>query len=380
MAKILYALSGQGRGHTSRVLATSDELRRRGHEIVFCCGGTARDILESQGERVIPVPALRQMLEGNEIRHLRTLRYNFKYFWRRHAITRDLAERFAGEKADLLITDFEAFSPRAAERIGLPVLSFNHQQVVTETQYEMPPACLLDALVTTNAIEYIAPRRPEHILITSFYFPPLKRPGAATIVAPIIRPAVEALEPRKGEHVLVYYNQTEGADHVLDVLRRVNAEFVLYNFGEPGPDARYPNIRFKAPSLDEFLRDLATSRGVLCTAGFTLMSECIFLGKPLMVVPNRGIFEQTLNALFLEREGLGQAVLGRRLQRRDVETFLQAEETYAARLQGRRASGNLDAVRCIETVLRRLGARPYAVPAHTARSGSFPQAETVQDT
>ncbi len=35
MARIIYALSGQGRGHTSRVIAISDELRRRGHEVVF---------------------------------------------------------------------------------------------------------------------------------------------------------------------------------------------------------------------------------------------------------------------------------------------------------------------------------------------------------
>ena len=56
MARIIYALSGQGRGHTSRVIAISDELRRRGHEVMFCCGGTAQEILETQGEPVLPQP------------------------------------------------------------------------------------------------------------------------------------------------------------------------------------------------------------------------------------------------------------------------------------------------------------------------------------
>ena len=56
MARIIYALSGQGRGHTSRVMAISDALRRRSHEVMFCCGGTAQEILKAQGEPVLPVP------------------------------------------------------------------------------------------------------------------------------------------------------------------------------------------------------------------------------------------------------------------------------------------------------------------------------------
>ena len=58
MARILYALSGQGRGHTSRVLAVSEALQARGHEVHFACGGQAREILTAQGHSVLAVPAL----------------------------------------------------------------------------------------------------------------------------------------------------------------------------------------------------------------------------------------------------------------------------------------------------------------------------------
>lgn len=362
MAKIIYALSGQGRGHTSRVIAVSDALRQRGHEILFCCGGTAQEILESEGERVLPVPPLRQVMEGNEVRIAETMRTNFHEVLNLSETVTQLADAFTDYGADLLITDFEAFSPRAARRIGLPVLSFNHQQVVTETEYELPARHWLPAAMSAFAIRLIAPSHAEHALITSFFFPPLKNPARTTLIPPIIRPAVQALTPERGDHVLVYYNHTDGAEHVLDTLRQVDARFVVYNFAPSGHPEDYPNLTFKRPSLDGFLADLATSRAVLCTAGFTLTSEALFLGKPLLVVPNRGIFEQTINALFLEQEGLGAAVLDRPIAPEDITTFLKARHAYEARMAGRKMCGNDAALACIEGLLARLAPRRFVRP------------------
>ena len=377
MARILYALSGQGRGHTSRVMATSEVLRARGHEVLFCCGGTAREILEGRGERVLPVPALRQVMKANRVCLRATVRRNWKRVLCASRITRRLASTFEAQNADLLITDFEAFSPRAARRIDLPVLSFNHQQVVTETRYRLPARHWPAAALTAGTIKMIAPRRPQHVLLTSFFFPELKRPDRTTLVPPIIRPAVQNLEPERGEHVLVYYNQTEGAEAVLDTLRGVDVPFVVYNFGTPEHPDRYPNITFKRPSLDGFLADLATSRAVICTAGFTLISEGLYLGKPLLVVPNGGIFEQIINAQFLEKDGLGEAVTGSALTADDVRSFLSRAPRYARRLRNfSGACGNDAAVACIERVLKSVGGgrspTPVSLPSSTPASASAP--------
>lgn len=351
MARIIYALSGQGRGHTSRVLAVTDLLRRRGHEVIFCCGGTALEILASQEEAVIPVPALRQVMEDNQVQVLRTLACNASSIRRLSRIVEELAVRFGELRPDLLITDFEAFSPRAAERVGVPILSFNHQQVVTEMRYDLPWRHRGTAALTSMAIRLIAPRRPTHILLTSFFFGDLKRPDITTLIPPIIRPEVQSLTPVDGERILVYYNQTEGAERVVDVLSRVDAAFTLYNFPRPTDAHQYPNLTFKEPSIDGFARDLAASRGVICTAGFTLISESLFLGKPLLVVPNRGIFEQTINALFLQRHGLGSAVIERPLTSQDVQQFISNTERYRARMAEQDVLGNEQAVRCIEDLL-----------------------------
>jgi uncharacterized protein (TIGR00661 family) len=70
------------------------------------------------------------------------------------------------------------------------------------------------------------------------------------------------------------------------------------------------------------VNDLASARAVVCTAGFTLLSEARHLGKPVLAVPNRGFFEQALNALYLRHSRAGEAVFGP-LTASAVERFLR---------------------------------------------------------
>lgn len=364
MARLAYALSGQGRGHASRVLAMADALGRHDHEILFLCGGTAHEVLSSRLHNVQEIPFLKQVVRGNQLCVLPTLLQNATLIRHRPEIVEEVAEKLFDFRPDLLITDFEAFAPMAANRLRIPILSFNHQEIVTRTRYSLPVRYKAHAMLTEATIRLVAPRNPAHTLLTSFYFPDLKDPDNTTLVKPIIRPAVARLTPRDEGHVLVYFNQTSGSEFVLEALRDIDARFVAYNFAQPD-GASYGNIRFKDTSVDEFLDDLAGCTAVLSTAGFTLTSEALYLGKPIMVSPNNGIFEQTLNALFLEKEGLGAATFGRPLRASDVSSFLSRKDQFARNIRGRGGSGNDDAVRCIERVLRATGAQVVSLASHS---------------
>ncbi len=362
MARILYALSGQGRGHTSRVLAISALLQARGHDVHFACGGQAREILTSEGLPVLAVPALRQEIVGNRLSIPATIARNWKRVVFGPRIVRRLAGALEALQPDLLVTDFEAYTPRAAARVGIPVLSFNHQQVVTETDYNLPARYRGNAAFIATAINCIAPSNPAHVLLTSFFFPPLKRPDRTTLVPPIIRQDVQRCTPTQGEHVVVYFNDARGTEKVVEALAQVDVPFRLYNLSPPQGRKRTANLTFKAPSLTGFVEDLASARAVICTAGFTLISESLYLGKPALVVPNCGIFEQTLNALFLERDGLGEAVHDRAPTASDVSGFLERSDVYAERLRNNYSGiGNEAAVDCIEQVLHGHAPHPAAL-------------------
>ena len=62
---------------------------------------------------------------------------------------------------------------------------------------------------------------------------------------------------------------------------------------------------FKKPSMDGFLHDLAGCKAIIANAGFSLVSEALYLGKPYLAVPVQHQFEQIFNAYFLDKEGYG---------------------------------------------------------------------------
>jgi uncharacterized protein (TIGR00661 family) len=65
------------------------------------------------------------------------------------------------------------------------------------------------------------------------------------------------------------------------------------------------NLTFRPFSEKGFIDDLRTARAVVAGGGYTLMSEAVYLHKPMLSLPVQGQFEQVLNALYLEQLGYG---------------------------------------------------------------------------
>ena len=139
-------------------------------------------------------------------------------------------------------------------------------------------------------------------MIPTFFRPRLAR-GRTTLVPPILRPEVVAAAPVGGEHLLVYSSGSRRADrraaHDRPALPR------LRDARRPGGRHDRRNITFRPRSAGGFLEDLRTARAVITGGGFSLLSEAVFLGKPVLAVPLDGQFEQLMNARYLEREGFG---------------------------------------------------------------------------
>jgi uncharacterized protein (TIGR00661 family) len=64
------------------------------------------------------------------------------------------------------------------------------------------------------------------------------------------------------------------------------------------------NVTVNLITNDEFVVDMAGSKGVLCGAGFETPAEALFLNKKLMVIPMKGQYEQQCNAEALEQMGV----------------------------------------------------------------------------
>jgi uncharacterized protein (TIGR00661 family) len=176
-----------------------------------------------------------------------------------------------------------------------------------------------------------------HYLVTTFFRPPVAKPRT-TLHPPVLRPEILAARPEPGEHVLVY--QTSTSNPALpEILRRSGRECRMYGLRRDlRADERDGSLLWRPFAEETFVEDLRTARAVVSGGSFTLMSECVYLHKPMLAVPVRKQFEQVLNARWLERLGYGAAA--EEITADGLARFLERVPELERALGGYRQDGN----------------------------------------
>ena len=120
-------------------------------------------------------------------------------------------------------------------------------------------------------------------------------------------------------------------------------------------------MTLKGFSEQGFVDDLQSARGVLAGGGFSLMGEAVYLGKPMLTVPLEGQFEQTLNALYLEKCGFGE--YHRALTADGITRFLENVPRYADRLSSYEQDGNRQILAALDGLVARIADKGRLVGA-----------------
>jgi uncharacterized protein (TIGR00661 family) len=78
--------------------------------------------------------------------------------------------------------------------------------------------------------------------------------------------------------------------------------YIYHNSIESASD--FENIRLRPIDKVSFTEKLLKCKGVICHTGFQLTSECLYLGKKLMVIPIKNQIEQLYNTKELMKFGV----------------------------------------------------------------------------
>ena len=169
--------------------------------------------------------------------------------------------------------------------------------------------------------------------MTTFFFGDVKN-ERTFLFPPILRQAVFDAKPSDEGHILVYF--TQEFETFMGMLREFPRErFLVYGAGRDGEEG---NMTFRPFSLDGFLADLASSKAVISTAGFTLMTEALHMRKPMLALPMGGQFEQELNAHLLDDLNYGKN--GRTADSESIGDFLYRLPEYRSALEEYPAQDN----------------------------------------
>lgn len=303
--KILYGVPGEGMGHATRSKVIITYLLEQGHDVQAVSSARAYQFLSKAFPgRVHEIKGFHLAYRNATVSKLSTamltlktgpenLRVNFERY-------RQVLGSFAPE---VIISDFESFTHFFAKQHRLPIISIDNMQVISRCALDIvvPKEERANFSVARNIVKVKVPRS-DHYLITSFFDAPVCK-ERTTVVPPIIRKEILEAKPTNGEHILVYQTSTSQGNLVETLQQLPQEQFRVYGFNK---EEQHGNVQLKAFSEEGFIQDLASAKAVLANGGFSLLSEAVYLRKPICSIPIGGQFEQYMNAAYVEKMGFGR--------------------------------------------------------------------------
>ena len=303
--RILYGVNGEGMGHATRSQVVVESLLER-HEVRVVASGAAHAYLSGVLPDVEEIMGAKFVMEDGEIRRWATVRRNVADAagGAPQSIRRWL-EMTRAWRPDVVVTDFEPLAAIYARVSRAPLIAVDNINMLDRCKHddEILDGHREDYAIARAVTRSMVPNAVRYI-VTTFFRPPLAK-NQTMLVPPILRRAIVDAAPEEGDHLLVY---SSGEENAMAALRASGIPCRVYGMrGGPAEGTTDANLEFKPRSNEEFVEDLRTARGVVAGGGFSLMSEAVYLGKPMLAMPLFGQFEQALNSRYLEREGYGVA-------------------------------------------------------------------------
>ena len=325
MANILYGVNGEGSGHSSRAREVISHLQDQGHRVHVASFDRGLRNLKDDFE-VTEIGGLRLAYVHNRVRYGKTVLGNLLNVPQAARSIRALEHKANAWNLDLVITDFEPITCHLGHKRSLPIIAIDNQHLLTDTEITYPREYGKEAVATKLVTKLMTPHADAYLVI-SFFTPRVKpRKRKTFLFPPILRAEIFQAKPANGDFILVYV--TSAADELTAVLKNVRQRFVCYGFARDGRDG---NLEFRKPSMEGFLRDLCNCRAIVANAGFSLISEALYLGKPYLAWPVKRQFEQVFNAFYIGETGYG--AYWEDLNKERVESFLFNLDEYRNNLE-----------------------------------------------
>lgn len=333
--RVLYGVVGEGMGHATRSRVVLEHLLTSGHEVRVVVSGRAHKFLTDRfkGRRDITfeeIHGLHLVVEDNELDMAGSVWSNLDDAPAGLRKNIDVYRKVVGDfRPECVISDFESWAYLFGRRHDLPVISIDNMQIINRCKHDKDVVGergkKLAFRLTKFAVKSKLPGA-YHYLITSFFFPPVRKPRT-TLVPPILRPEILKAQRHPGRHVLVYQTAATNTALVPMLKRMTDYTFRVYGMGREGEEG---NVTLCPFSEAGFIRDLSTAKAVIAGGGFSLMGEAVHLKVPMLSVPIKGQFEQVMNGRYLQK--LGYGLYAEQLDDELVTSFLSRHQDFAHNL------------------------------------------------
>lgn len=315
--KYLFIIQGEGRGHITQAISLSQALKSAGHEIsCVLVGKSERRVIPSFFFEKIDTPVFTfespnfvMDKQNKGIRLFSTLTYNIRktgFFLKNLRFIHEKVSEYQPDVIvnfyDLLAGLYNAFySPKSR------FICIGHQYLLLHPEFEFPKGKSLDKLLI-RCNTYITSLKAHKKLALSFSTLPSPTKNGITVLPPLLRKEILSLTSNKHPYFLVYL-LNDGYSEEIVKWHKKHPDIKLHCFWDK-KDAVVEhrvdeNLTFHKIDDRKFLELMKDCSGFITTAGFESICEAKYLGKPILMVPTQGHFEQQCNALDATKAGAG---------------------------------------------------------------------------
>lgn len=336
MARILYSMAGEGRGHATRVRTIVEALRHE-HELILLASDDAYEFLSSKYSSATSnvfirrIPGLRFHYTRSQLNLTKSLAAGAAFWWRLPSLVGELGEMIDEYYPALAITDFEPALAQAALKRGVPIISLDHQHFLTTCDLSSLPLALRGYSQLMGLLMRMLDIRPTTTIVSSFFKAPLVAGLQSVLqVGPLLRPELRDLTPTRGSH-LVSYLRKSSQPRVLEMLSSCDRDVHVYGLGERKSEG---NLRFREIDEQSFAYDMADCAAVVGAAGNQTLGEALHFGKPVFALPESHHHEQLINAHFLKSMQAGDWIAAEAAEPRQLRHFLNRMDEFGAHAAG----------------------------------------------
>ncbi|MDG1276283.1 MAG: glycosyltransferase family protein [Algoriphagus sp.] len=317
--KFLFIVQGEGRGHMTQAIAFSSLLEKSGHELVaVILGKSKRRAVPEFFEREIKAPihlveSPNFETDGNQkkVSILKTILKNSVKLKTFHQSLTSIQQIVKAENPDVILNFYDLLGG-LYNFIFRPKTLFwviGHQYLIEHPCFKFVPNRPLEKFLfqfNTALTSLGADERFALSFLPQIHYANQK----VRVVPPLLRSEVKVFEPKTGDFYLAYMVNPGYAEEVFN-FAKANPQLKVKAYWDQKEAAEtelpLPNLSFHRVHDRKFLQDMADCKGLVCTAGFESVCEAKYLGKPVMMIPVAGQYEQACNALDAEVSGVGIA-------------------------------------------------------------------------
>lgn len=345
LARILYGLCSVGIGHAVRSRLILEHLIKK-HKVLVVASGKAYNYLERFfPKNIMNIEGFELVFSDNSIESFGTVLANLKKISGKTLNNLNMCkEEINRFKPDIVVSDWEPFTSFYAKNKNLPLVSIDNQHYIVFGELQFPRKYWFQ-YVKAKAVLQSLMRKSDYYIITLFYGNKLKHKKNIYPVPSIIRKDILDKKAYKKDYVLVYQS-TKSYERLVNILKSVNQRFIIYGFDKNKKEGNLIFKKFNAGS--GFINDLANAKAVIANGGFTLISEALYLRKPLLVIPIRKHFEQILNAWYIQEHKYGEFYED--LDEKSLSHFLMNLENFQI---PRKKANNKKILRLIDKIIER---------------------------